>query len=112
MPASFRDISDAFEFVDMGSSLSERRAFLCRQTGKIYWHSEFSDVHELNDQAAHGCFEFRHFLAIKAACCCGSRAVMVQNPANGRSAWLVPVVTGRFFPIVSRSEQTRASRCG
>ena len=49
MPASFREIFDAFEFVSMSGGLGDHQAFLCRRTGKIYWHSEFSDVDELND---------------------------------------------------------------
>jgi hypothetical protein len=32
------------------SGLGEHLAFLCRRTGKIYWHSEFSDVAELDDE--------------------------------------------------------------
>jgi hypothetical protein len=42
MPVSFRDILDAFEFVSAGG-LGEHQAYLCRQTGKIYWHSDFLD---------------------------------------------------------------------
>jgi hypothetical protein len=50
MPTSFKDILEAFEFVGMSGSLGEHLAFLCRRTGKIYWHSEFSDVAELDDE--------------------------------------------------------------
>jgi hypothetical protein len=38
MPASFNDILDAFEFVSAGS-IYQHEAFLCRQTGKIHFHS-------------------------------------------------------------------------
>jgi hypothetical protein len=35
----------------MGSSAyGEHHAYLCRESGKIYWHSEFSDLEELNDE--------------------------------------------------------------
>jgi Uncharacterised protein family (UPF0158) len=48
MPVSFQEILLAFEFVDGGSGLHE--AYLCRSTGKIYFHSEFSDFEELNHE--------------------------------------------------------------
>lgn len=41
MPVSFKDILLAFEFVSTGSA-GEHQAFLCRQSGKLYWHSEFT----------------------------------------------------------------------
>lgn len=48
VPLSFQDILLAFEFV--GSGVGDHQAFLCRRTGKIYWHSEFSDLDgEFND---------------------------------------------------------------
>jgi hypothetical protein len=50
MSASFREICDALEFVSMDGGLGEHGAVLCRRTGKVYWHSEFSDVDGLNDQ--------------------------------------------------------------
>jgi len=50
MPVSFQQILEAFEFVSMGGGPGEHQAVLCRQTGKIYWHSEFSDLDELNDE--------------------------------------------------------------
>lgn len=39
MPVSFKDILEAFEFVNFGGT-EQFHAFLCRQSGKIYWHSE------------------------------------------------------------------------
>src|ERR1017187_3047896 len=48
MPASFQDIISAFEFLD-GSGAGSHQVILCRRTGKIYWHSEFSDLEEFND---------------------------------------------------------------
>jgi hypothetical protein len=49
MPVSFKDIQDAFEFVN-GGSMGEHQAFLCKQSGTIYWHSEhLDDLDELPD---------------------------------------------------------------
>jgi hypothetical protein len=46
---SFRDIQDAFEFVSVGGG-DEHEAFLCKETGKIYYQSEFADdLDELPD---------------------------------------------------------------
>jgi len=49
MPVSFNDILEAFEFVSAGG-MGEHQAFLCRQSGKVYWHSELcEDLEELLD---------------------------------------------------------------
>ncbi|MCQ4189044.1 hypothetical protein [Methylocystis suflitae] len=46
---SFRDIQDAFEFVSAGGG-DEHEAFLCKQTSKIYYHSElYDDLDQLPD---------------------------------------------------------------
>jgi hypothetical protein len=50
MPVSFREILDAFEFVSVRGGFGEHQAFLCRQTGKIFWRSELSDFDELEDE--------------------------------------------------------------
>jgi hypothetical protein len=42
MPVSFSDLQLAFEFVSSGG-MGENEAYLDRQSGKIYWHSEFDD---------------------------------------------------------------------
>jgi hypothetical protein len=42
MPVSFSDLQLAFEFVSSGR-MGENAAHLDRQSGKIYWHSEFGD---------------------------------------------------------------------
>jgi hypothetical protein len=42
MPVSLKEILRAFEFVSAGG-MGEHQAFLCKQSGKIYWHSELSD---------------------------------------------------------------------
>ena len=44
MVVSFSDLQLAFEFVSSGRG--ENEAYLDRQSGKIYWHSEFGDNDE------------------------------------------------------------------
>src|ERR1700745_934394 len=49
MPVSWTDLILAFEFVGAGNP-GEHQAFLCKQTGKLYWHSDSSDeLDELPD---------------------------------------------------------------
>ena len=45
MAVSFSDLQLAFEFVNSGG-MGENEAYLDRQSGKIYWHSEFGDNDE------------------------------------------------------------------
>jgi hypothetical protein len=42
MRVSWDDIWQAFELA-MLASPGEHQAFLCKQSGKVYWHSEFTD---------------------------------------------------------------------
>ena len=42
MPVSLKDILEAFEFVSADNT-GEHQAFLCRQSGKVYWYIEYSD---------------------------------------------------------------------
>ena len=42
MRFSFNDIRDAFDFVSAANA-GEHQAFLCLQSGKIYWQSELVD---------------------------------------------------------------------
>lgn len=54
MPVSFKDILLALEFVSSGGT-GEHQAFLCKQSGTLYWHSEFTgDLDELPDDIADG----------------------------------------------------------
>ena len=47
MSVSFTELSDAFQFVRAGHN-EENQAYLCKQSGKIYCHSEFvPDLDEL-----------------------------------------------------------------
>ena len=50
MPASFKELVEAFDLASMASGFGEHHAYLCRESGKIYWHSDFSDLEELNDE--------------------------------------------------------------
>ena len=45
MAVSFSDLQLAFEFVSSGG-MGENEAYLDRQSGKIYWHSEVGDNDE------------------------------------------------------------------
>jgi hypothetical protein len=45
MAANFQDILEAFEFVNFGS-MYEHQAFLDKETGKVYYHSDFDDDEE------------------------------------------------------------------
>jgi hypothetical protein len=49
MPVSFQEILNAFEFAGL-TGAGEQQAILCRKTGKIYLHSDFSDFEEFNDE--------------------------------------------------------------
>jgi len=50
MPMSFGDITQAFEFANTNGDLGEFRAFVCKQTGKIYYQADFPDAEEFNDE--------------------------------------------------------------
>ena len=45
MAVSFSDLQLAFEFVSSGE-MGENEAYLDRQSGKIYWRSEFGEIDE------------------------------------------------------------------
>src|SRR6266851_8536823 len=66
MPVSFQGIRDAFEFVNI-RGLGENQAFLCIQSGKIYWHSEFSDFDEFEDELPEDVDDDEKYLAIPDA---------------------------------------------
>lgn len=49
MAVDFNELLDAFEFVS-SIGIGEHTAFLCKETGKIYWHSDWADdVEEIPD---------------------------------------------------------------
>jgi hypothetical protein len=58
MPVSFSDLQLALEFVSSG--MGENEAYLDRQSGKIYWHSEFGD----NDTEFPGDIDDEKYIAI------------------------------------------------
>jgi len=66
MPVSFQEIRDAFDFVNI-RAVGENLAFLCRQSGKIYWHSDFSDLDELGDELPEDIDDDEKYLAIPDA---------------------------------------------
>lgn len=49
MPVGFKDILDAFEFVNFGGS-DEHQAYFCKQSGKIYWHSDVMELDEPDNE--------------------------------------------------------------
>jgi hypothetical protein len=64
MTTSLREILDALEFVSIDSGLGEHQAVLCRQTGKIYFRSEFADLDELNDEMPDDIDDDEKYIAI------------------------------------------------
>lgn len=50
MPIKFGDIIQAFEFANTNGGLAEFRAFVCRQTGKIYYQTEGLDSEDIDDE--------------------------------------------------------------
>ena len=62
MPVSFKEILGAFDFVSMGGG--EHQAFLCRQSGKIHWHSELSELDELEGELPDDIEDDENYVAI------------------------------------------------
>lgn len=62
MATDFQEILQAYEFVSSEASLNQ--AFLCRQTGKVLWHSEFSDVDEFSDELPDDVEDDEKYIAI------------------------------------------------
>src|SRR5262252_5039275 len=59
MPVNFSDLQWAFEFVSSGG-MGENEAYLDRQSGRIYWHSEFGD----NDEELRDDIDDQKYIAI------------------------------------------------
>ena len=72
MPVSFEEIRNAFELVSAGRGLGEHQAFLCKQSGKIHWHSDLSD---LNDELPDDIEDDEKYLEIP-----GSRELDLGKP--------------------------------
>lgn len=49
MPASFDEIMNGFVFADFDGGMGPFQAFVCRQSGKVYFYSESPD-HELDER--------------------------------------------------------------
>jgi hypothetical protein len=41
MPVAFSDLLDGFEWANVGGGVAECRAYICRQTGKIYYYTDY-----------------------------------------------------------------------
>jgi hypothetical protein len=63
MPVSFQEILNAFEFAATGG-IAENQAILCRRTGKIYLHSDFSDFEGLLDELPEDVEDDEKYIAI------------------------------------------------
>jgi len=62
MTASFPEILLGYEFVDEGGGQHE--ALLCRQTGKVYWRSEASDLEEFENELPDDIEDSEKYIAI------------------------------------------------
>jgi hypothetical protein len=60
---SFQEILTAYEFAGF-TGAGEHHAILCRRTGKIYLHSDFSDFDELSDELPDDVEDEEKYLAI------------------------------------------------
>ncbi|WFU73897.1 MULTISPECIES: hypothetical protein [unclassified Bradyrhizobium] len=49
MPVSLGDITEAFEFANTDGGVAQFRAFVCRQTGKIYYQTKGLDSEDFDD---------------------------------------------------------------
>jgi hypothetical protein len=63
MTVTFNDIFDAFLFVD-ASGGSGQDAYVCRRTGKIFFHAELSDLAEFNDELPDDIADDEKYVAI------------------------------------------------
>jgi hypothetical protein len=61
MPVRFDDILTAFEFVDSDGS---HDAFVCRRTGKVYWHFDLAELDELEDELPEDVEDDPNYVAI------------------------------------------------
>jgi len=50
MPVDFEELLTAVEAVSSGGGYGEHEAFVCRQTGKIYWRFDDSDLNEFDEE--------------------------------------------------------------
>ncbi|PPQ16903.1 hypothetical protein CV770_24020 [Bradyrhizobium sp. AC87j1] len=64
MPVKFGDIIQAFEFANTNGDMGEFRTFVCRQTGKIYYQTDFLDAAEFNDELPDDIDDEEKYLAV------------------------------------------------
>lgn len=62
MPASFSEVLQGYEFVEIGRGLHQ--AIVCRPTGKVYQYAEFSDLEEFNDELPDDVEDEEKYIAI------------------------------------------------
>jgi hypothetical protein len=55
---------NAFDFVSTNGATGEFQAFLCRDSGKIYWHFELSDTDEAEEKLPDDIDDHQKYLAI------------------------------------------------
>jgi hypothetical protein len=91
MPVSFSDLQLALEFVSSGG-IGENEAYLDRQSGKIYWHSEFGE----NDAKLLDDIENEKYIAIPDK--------RPHSPMSGGAA-------GSLVKKCARSTTTHARSC-
>ena len=63
VPTSFDQILLGYEFVEIGGG-GDHHAILCRRTGKIYMHAEYSDFEEFNDMLPDDVEDDEKYIAI------------------------------------------------
>jgi hypothetical protein len=102
MPISFSDLQLAFEFVSSGG-MGENEAYLDRQSGKIYWHSEFGN----NDEELPDDIDDEKYIAIpdKIELDLGKPLVL------GFAREFLPDDYGEVCQIFSRRGAYRHGRC-
>jgi len=64
MSVSFAELLDTFELMSMANPIGQYEAFVCRQTGKIYCHSEFEDIAELTDELPNDIEDDEKYIAV------------------------------------------------
>jgi hypothetical protein len=64
MPASIGDITQAFGFANTNGDLGEFHAFVCKQTGKILYQTDFSDTDEFYDELPHDIHDEEKYVAL------------------------------------------------
>jgi hypothetical protein len=50
MPVRIEDMTEAFEFANTNGDMGEFHAYVCKQTGKIHFQTDFPDTAELYDE--------------------------------------------------------------